>query len=114
MGAQPDYAAAWREFRKRRLIFWAIFLGYIPGVLIIWIAIGLPVSALTGIKPDYFFYPIALCWLFMFLIASLRVGLFRCPRCHKWFFATWWYHNPFARKCAHCGLPKWADSDSTP
>jgi hypothetical protein len=24
---------------------------------------------------------------------------------------TWWYHNSFARRCIHCGLPKWADED---
>ena len=111
MDAHPDYTAAWRDYRKRRLVFWAVFLGYIPGVLVLFVGIGLPISALIGIKPDYFFYPIAGSWMLAFMIAGLRTGLFRCPRCGKWFFATWWYRNPFAGKCVHCGLPKWANTD---
>src|SRR6266849_5578435 len=111
MSMQPDYAPAWRDFRRRRFIFWAVFLGYMPGVLAIVVAVCLPLSALTGIKLDYFFYAIASCWMVAFLVTGWRVGLIPCPRCHKWFFATWWYRNPFARKCVHCGLPKWANSE---
>jgi len=111
MDAHPDYTAAWRDYRKRILVFWAVFLGYMPGVLVLFFGIGLPISALIGIKPDYFFYPLAGSWMLAFLIASLRAGLFCCPRCGKWFFATWWYRNPLTRKCVHCGLPKWANTD---
>src|SRR4051794_5533891 len=106
MSFEPEYSAAWRDLRMRRIILWGVFLGYIPGVTAIFLVIGLPLSAITGIKSDYFFYPIALSWMFMFAVAGWRAGTFRCPRCHKWFFATWWYRNPFARKCVHCGLPK--------
>ena len=42
-----------------------------------------------------------------FIVASLRLTLFRCPRCHEWFFTTLMSHNPFARRCVHCKLPKW-------
>ena len=42
-----------------------------------------------------------------------------CPRCGKPFHATvhagfirW--RNPFARRCVHCGLPKWVDTDPDP
>jgi hypothetical protein len=75
MDAHPDYTTAWREYRKRRLIFWAVFLGYVPGVLILLIGIGLPISALTGIKLDYFVYSIAGAWMLAFVIACLRTGL---------------------------------------
>lgn len=70
-------------------------------------AVGLPLSALTGIKPDYFGSRHA---GFQHALSLAGVALFSCPRCHKWFFATW-YRNPFARKCVHCGLPKWANSE---
>jgi hypothetical protein len=113
MNVHPDYTAAWRDYRKRSFIFWTVFLGYIPGVLVLFVGAGLPIAALTGTKPDYFFYPIAGSWMLAFLITSWQVVLFRCPRCRKRFFATWWYRNPFARKCVHCGLPKWASSDLT-
>jgi hypothetical protein len=45
---------------KASLILLTILLGYIPGVLAMFVAIVLPLSALTGIKQDYFIYPIAL------------------------------------------------------
>jgi hypothetical protein len=111
MNTQPDYAAAWRYFRRRRIIFCAVFLGYMPGVLAIYFAVGLPLSALTEIKPDYFGLAIASCWMAAFAVTVWRVAGFSYPRCHKWFFATWWYHNPLGRKCVHCGLPKWANSE---
>jgi predicted RNA-binding Zn-ribbon protein involved in translation (DUF1610 family) len=109
MSMQSSYGVAWRDLRARKIIFWAILLGYVPGVLAIFLIVGLPLSALTGVKPDYFFYTIASCWMAAFVVASVRVALFSCPRCGKSFFAKWWYRNPFAKKCVHCGLPKWAN-----
>jgi hypothetical protein len=104
---------AYREkgFNPLESSFSAVFLSYMPGVLAIFFAIGLPLSALTGTKPDYFGFAIASCWIAVCVVTGWRVALFSCPRCHKWFFATWWYRNPFARKCVHCGLPKWANSE---
>jgi hypothetical protein len=111
MDAHPDYTAAWRDFRKRRLIFWITCLGGVLGVFVLFIGIGLPIAALIGINAeDYFFFPLAAAWMLASVITSLRVSWFGCPRCGQWFFSTWWYHNPLARKCAHCGLPKWATS----
>ena len=70
MDAHPDYTAAWRGYRKRSLVLWAIFLGYIPGVFVLFVGAGLPIAALTGTKPDYFFYPIAGSWMLAFLIPA--------------------------------------------
>jgi len=110
MIVETNYSAAWRDLKTRRLTLLALFLGYVPGVLAIIFAIGLPLSALTGIKLDYFIYPIAFTWMFGFAAAGLRLQMFRCPRCRRRFFATWWYVNTFARKCVHCGLPSNAKS----
>jgi len=96
MDMKADYAAAWRDFRRRRMIFWAVFLGYVPCVLALFFVVGLPVASLTEVKSDYFFYAIALCWMAAFLVTSIRAAHFPCPRCGKRFFATWWYRNPFA------------------
>jgi len=41
-----------------------------------------------------------------FFVASWRLNRFKCPRCHEEFFANL-IHNPFARRCVHCKLPKW-------
>jgi len=108
---RADYTAAWRDYRKRRLVFWGVFLSYMPGAMALFFGVGLPLSSLTGIKADYFFYPIAGAWMLAFLITRLRITSFLCPRCGKFFFSILWYRHPFASKCVHCGLPKWATSD---
>jgi uncharacterized Tic20 family protein len=86
---QADYAAAWRDYRKHTIIFWIVFLSYIPGVAAIFLTIGPSLAALTGIKLDNIGMMIALCWMVAFAIASFRMSQFRCPRCEKRFFATW-------------------------
>jgi hypothetical protein len=111
MSTEPDYTAAWCDLKRRQLISWAMFLGYVPGVFAIVFGVELPLAALTGIELDYFFYPVAFSWMALAVIAGWRKATFRCPHCHRWFFATWWYQLPFARKCVHCGLPKWANSN---
>jgi len=57
--------------------------------------------------------------LVRFLSVSGEYVDWSCPRCGKPFHATvhagfirW--RNPFARRCVHCGLPKWAESDPDP
>jgi hypothetical protein len=108
---KADYSAAWHDFRRRRIISWVVLLGYPPGATAIFLVLGMPLATLAGIKPDYFFYAIALSWMAAFLVTSFRQAYFPCPKCGEPFFAMWWYRNPFARKCVHCGLPKWASSD---
>jgi hypothetical protein len=110
MNVEPDYSTAWRDLSRRQLIFWAAFLSFVPGGIVIGLVVGLPLSALIGVSPDYFFYPVAISWMLIFSIAAQRVVKFRCPRCHQFFFAKWWCRNAFARKCVHCGLAKGANS----
>jgi hypothetical protein len=106
MNQQANYSEAWNDYRKRRLVFVAVWLSYVPGL---WVA-AVPISLLTGIKSDYFGYPFMAAWMLAFLIIGLRLAMFRCPRCGNHFFTSWWQGNPFARKCLHCHLPKWATS----
>jgi hypothetical protein len=110
MNVEGDYSAAWRDLNKRRLIAWGTFLGFAPGVFAMVFLIGLPLSSLTGIRLDYFFYPIAILWMLMIWIVGQRVMTFRCPRCQQQFFAARWYYNGFARRCVHCKLRIGANS----
>jgi hypothetical protein len=92
----------WREYRKRRNLALFAFLGYMPVVFLI------GVVAIRLFQTTVPFYVAAFSWMIFYAVASLRCSSFRCPRCGKWFFAKWWYHNGFARRCVHCGLPKYA------
>src|ERR1035437_7170915 len=99
-----SHLAAWAEYRNRRRWFFGIWLGGLVAVILL---TGL-FSLLLG---DLAFYILGPAWLLSFVVASVRLSLFRCPSCHHCFFCTWSHHNPFRRSCIHCGLPKWSEKD---
>jgi hypothetical protein len=94
-------ADEWTDYRRRRNIFWLVFVTYVPGVF----ALGLPLQWLVGSELPI--YVVAATWLIAFIVTANRMGAWKCPRCGKAFFRTFWGQNPLARKCVHCRLPKW-------
>jgi len=40
-------------------------------------------------------FVLAFAWMVFFVVAENMALRFPCPRCGKWFFAKWWYHNKF-------------------
>src|SRR5437588_826428 len=102
---RTDFAFAWKDYRRRRRWFFGVWLG---GFLVVVLLVKL-LSTLS--LDDLAFYILGPAWMIGFLIAGMRMWLFQCPRCHRRFFCTWWHGNLFARKCLHCGLPKWSESD---
>lgn len=95
----------WKEFKRRRLIAWIFLVTMLPVILLF----GWLFNVLLEME-DVELY-VAYAWLAAWGIAVMRVTLFPCPRCKKWFFAKWWVSNVFARKCIHCGLPKFSETD---
>jgi hypothetical protein len=95
-----SYINAWKDYRRRVLHFFGVFFGgFILAVLVTFLLLSLNVTdQASRVAPAI--------WLVFFVIASLRLQLFECPRCHEKFFQTFWYYNPFATKCVHCSLPK--------
>ena len=93
----------WRDYRKRRNLVLFAFLGYVPAVFVVglvtvrWFHTTIPV------------FVAAFGWMAFYAVAGNLFVRFPCPRCGKWFFAKWWFHNTFARRCVHCGLPKYSD-----
>ena len=78
-------------------------------------------TLLGGLAPLPIFVAIAV-WMIAFAIVGYQKSNFACPRCGKPFFRRFddrpwrrsWVHNPFARRCMHCGLPKWSGRDPAP
>ena len=98
-----EYAAAWRQYRKLgRLRLIALF-GHLP--------FGAAVAEATHLFHLRAPLPVLLLmpWFCFAVVALARAGSFQCPRCHHAFFYTWYLSNPLARRCLHCGLPKWAE-----
>ena len=94
----------WRDLRRRQRIVWLVFLSYIPGIVIL----SIPLEALFDSETPVFV--VAVLWFVALAVASGYMENWKCPRCGKPFFRTWWYHNTFAQRCIHCKLPKWSES----
>jgi hypothetical protein len=93
-------------------VFWIVFVFYLPVLAFVSRVLGWT----RGGNAIFF---AAFAWMMAFAMVGYRKGNFRCPRCGELFFQkfddrpwrTVWQHNPFARRCMHCGLPKWAAVD---
>jgi hypothetical protein len=101
IGAGRDYREQWQEYRKRRNLFFLIWLGYIPAVGLTTILVSRMIGTFT---PSFVFAGV---WMVLFAIAGTRLSGWRCPRCGKPFSRKSWYDKGLlARKCVHCGLAK--------
>jgi hypothetical protein len=94
---------SWNEYRRRRNIMLFAFVGYVPIIFGLGVLSAHLFSTLTPALV------LAFAWMTFLVVAGNFSLRFPCPRCGKWFFAKWWYYKGFARRCVHCGLPKYAD-----
>jgi hypothetical protein len=102
LGAVEDYTENWRKYKRTRNLFWLMFVGYVPVVFAVSLLLF---KLLHNTSPGFAF---ALAWMAGWMVTGIRLNTWRCPRCGKWFAAKWWYNKGFfARKCVHCGLPKY-------
>jgi hypothetical protein len=96
MSHAQKYEAAWIDLRTRTVILLALFLGFVPGVPLI----SYVLNTVMVVDPLW----IAGAWAAAFAGAGFHRATFPCPHCGKWFFIWVGFHNPFSRKCMHCGL----------
>lgn len=109
MAFDSGIEAALEEIRRRRLLVWLVWVGYLPTVLLI--VFGLEA---LGANPDDSAPFVALPYMALFAAVAIRSGYSRCPRCHEHFHRRSLYGNPWTRKCLHCGLSLHAtESDSS-
>ena len=101
------YAEGWKEYRRFR-----------RDLLVVWLGGFLAAGAIAA-SFDWLFRTLlpgeiaAVAWMILFLIAGIRYQTFSCPRCGETFSAAGWYQLSFlARRCQHCGLPKFSDDDN--
>jgi len=112
--AEGPYSVAWRRYRRWSQLFWIVFVFYLPILAFVVGALGWTHG------DDLAIFVAAFVWMMAFALVGYQKGNFRCPRCGELFFQKFddrpwrmvWWHNPFARRCMHCGLTKWAAEDS--
>src|SRR5579863_4425920 len=110
---EGEYSQEWAELRRlRRRVLAAVSAGAIVIALVpLTRFISQGFSEMLG-------FALLAAWAFIlvrFFWVSGQYVYWSCPRCGKPFHcvAHWYgrWNNPFARRCVHCGLPKWVDSD---
>src|SRR3954464_9992604 len=92
----------WDEYRRRRNLAWLAFIGYAP------VCFGLGMLSMRLFSTITPAFVVAIAWMVFFVIAGNLALRFSCPRRGKPFSEKWWYYNTAARRCVHCGLPKYA------
>jgi hypothetical protein len=71
--------------------------------------VGVVVSDVLGVRiADAVAVPLGLSGLALSIASWIWLFVWRCPRCELPFFSGWFFRNPFARRCLHCGLAKWS------
>jgi predicted RNA-binding Zn-ribbon protein involved in translation (DUF1610 family) len=103
----PSGGPRWNEYRRRRGWFYAALVACPLTIL----ALGMIVPGLVA--SDAPVTVLIFAGMTAIGITSARMAYFRCPRCGKLFFRKGWMRNSFAQSCMHCGLPKWAEADTS-
>ena len=85
------YREPWKEYRRRRNLFLAVFLGYVP----IGVAFGLMTQRVYGSSVPS--VVVAIVWIGLLLATLVRCALWPCPQCGKPYSSTW------SKACQHCG-----------
>lgn len=102
----PDYTSEWEDYSRRVRWFFGSWLGGFAVVGLLAAVLGR--LAIAGLVLTI----LAVAWIALFIVLAVRLQLFKCPRCRQKFFMAFSHYNPFARRCVHCGLPKWSRTDS--
>ena len=87
---------ALREYRKRNVVFWVLFLGWVPVIMLVAIPLGRMLNSNVVTET------LITAWFMGVVAATIWRLRWECPRCSKPFY-TKWYHNAFATKCVYCG-----------
>ena len=102
------YAEQWQNYRKRRLMFWSVLLGGFLFVAFLGIV-------LSQMLPTNIVDPAILilggAWMLAYAVVGIRLSYWRCPRCRRYYFGGALMVNQLARRCRHCGLQKWDESE---
>jgi hypothetical protein len=104
MWTDPEYLRAWRDLRRRELLFWFFVLSYVPSILLIIVV----VNVIDHDAPEHLGMYFSGAWLAGFVATSLYRQNFRCPRCYHFFFRRFTFVDPYARNCLNCNLACWA------
>src|SRR6202043_556911 len=98
-----DYQQQWKRYKLWRNLALLALAGFLPVILLARV-----IARIFNLP--LLFIIIAFAWFLLIATAGSEVSYWRCPRCGKPFSITWWYRlGVYARRCVHCGLPKYSN-----
>ena|SRR2546430_16039540 len=99
-----NYRKQWHQYRRLWIYSFVILLAFVPvGVLAI-------EGSARLFHTESWGFVVVILWAIFWIFSGFRVCAWRCPQCGKVYIGKWWFGNAFLfRKCAYCGLPKYAD-----
>jgi len=105
-----NYRQRWLEYKRRRNQAVVATLSIFPLALVFSLIGDLIPKAQFA---QYLVSTLMVGWLITAYVTGARANVFLCPRCGEHFASKWWYRGSmlFARRCAHCGLQKYANED---
>ena len=80
------------------------------GLILGWIPFGASIGSIAHFQWVWIAFPLMGGYAVALIAFANLAASLRCPRCGSRFFAFGPIgigHNPFARKCGNCKLPKW-------
>jgi hypothetical protein len=96
------YAKAWRDRRRRMIVFKTVQISFLPTILVLWF--------LSSLHPDWGKVILAVpTWLIAYVAAGVWLNRFRCPRCGKLYYWRVQLKGSVPRQtrwrdCHYCGL----------
>jgi hypothetical protein len=103
MHGMGNYQTAWQRYKNLRNLAILAWVGFLPAL------------HLAKIGARYFsmpalYFTVLIAWVVFLISTGAEVAYWPCPRCGKKFSSKWGYTvGTFARRCVHCGLPKYSD-----
>ena len=98
------YAKAWRDRRRRMVVFKTVQISFFPMILLLWY--------LSSIRPESDRVRRVLAvptWFIAYVAAGVWLNRFRCPRCGKLYYwrvqlKGYMQRQTRSRDCRYCGL----------
>jgi hypothetical protein len=102
-----SHQSGWGDCKRRELWYRVVIYGFVPLVFIS----SVVASRLVG--SDALFFIMASVAMLAAIVVAYRMMVFECPRCRRSFFSSRWMFKPHTKKCVHCELPKWSETDES-
>ena len=96
------YAKAWRDRRRRMIVFKTVQISFLPMILLLWY--------LSSFRPPRSTAILAVpAWFIAYVAAGIWLNGFRCPRCGKLYYwrvqlKGYMQRQTRRRDCHYCGL----------